>query len=57
MTTYNDNESHLGNLRILLEIQQRALGLGESAAGTTYVFENTPKKLLHLSPKSCGNFT
>ena len=22
-----------------------------------YVFENTPKKLLHLSPKSCRNFT
>ena len=21
------------------------------------VFENTPKKLLHLSPKSCHNFT
>ena len=21
------------------------------------VFENTPKKLLHLSPKSCRNFT
>ena len=29
----------------------------EGAAGTTYVFENMPKKLLHLSPKSCRNFT
>ena len=38
-------ESYLGNLHILLEIQQRALGPGESAAWTMYVFENTPKQL------------
>ena len=30
-------ESHLGSLCIMLEIQQRALGPGESAAGATYL--------------------
>ena len=29
-------ESHLGNLHIMLEIQQRASCPGESAAGATY---------------------
>ena len=44
-------ESHLGNLRILLEIQPRGPWVQD------YLFENTTKKLLHLSPKSCRNFT
>ena len=30
-------ESHLGNLHILLQIQQRTSGPGESAAGATYL--------------------
>ena len=30
-------ESHLGNLCIMLEIQQRTSGPGESAAGATYL--------------------
>ena len=30
-------EFHLGNLPIMLEIQQRASGPGESAAGATYL--------------------
>ena len=30
-------ESHLGNLHIMLEIQQRALGPGESMAGAAYL--------------------
>ena len=30
-------ESHLGNLRIMLEIQRRAAGPGESAAVATYL--------------------
>ena len=29
----------------------------ESCWDYVSVFENTPKKLLHLSPKSCHNFT
>ena len=50
-------ESHLGNSRILLEIQQRALGPGESASGTTYLSLRIRSKVLHFSPKSCRNFT
>ena len=37
-----------------------AEGLGarrEHCWGYISVFENTPKKLLHISPKSCRNFT
>ena len=30
-------ESHLGNLHIMLEIQPRALGPGESATGAKYL--------------------
>ena len=53
---YNDNikrpkqkENQLGNLRFLLEIQQRALGPGESTAGTTYLS-------LRIHPKNCWIF-
>ena len=45
--TYDDNtkrpkpkenqQSHLGNLHILLEIQREASGPGESATGATYL--------------------
>ena len=34
-----------------MEIQQRDLGTGESAAGFTSIYESTPKRLLHLSLK------
>ena len=45
---------NLKNLCILPEIQQRALGSGESIAVTPVsIYENTPKRLPHLSPKSC----
>ena len=42
-------ESLLANLCILLEIQQKALGPGESAVGATYLF-------LRMHPKSCPIF-
>ena len=61
---YNNNtkrpklkENQLG----ILEISgNSAEGLGfrrECCWGYVSIFENTPKKLLHLSPKSCANFT
>ena len=38
-------ENQLGNLPILLEIQQRALGLGESVSGVTYLpMRKQPKR-------------
>ena len=43
-------ESHQENLLILLEIQQRASGPGESTSGATYLS-------LIIHPKSCCNFT
>ena len=41
---------HLGNLRCLGSRR-------ECCWGYVSTFENTPKKWLHLSPKSCRNFT
>ena len=43
-------ESHLDNLRVLLEIQQRASGPGERAPGAMYLS-------LRIHSKSCRNFT
>ena len=53
---YNDNtkrpkskENQPGNLRILLEIQQRVSGPGERTAGVTYLS-------MRMHPKSCPIF-
>ena len=69
---YNDNTKKpkpKENQRGILGISSRefthfagnsAEGLGprrECCWDYVFVFENMPKKLLHLSPKSCHNFT
>ena len=69
---YNDNTKRQklkGNQLGILEISTREFthfagnsseGLGsrkEHCWDYVAVFGNTPKKLLHLSPKSCNNFT
>ena len=69
---YNDNtkrpklkENQLGILGISTReftyfAENSAEGLGsrrECCWGYISIFENTSKKLLHLSPKSCCNFT
>ena len=65
MTTQKPNENELG----ILGISSREFRhfAGNSAEGLRSrkehcwdyvpIFENTPKELLYLSPKSCGNFT
>ena len=66
---YNDNkklpqENQLGILGIsfrefMHSIGNSAEGLGhrrEPCLGYVSILENTPKKLPHLSPKSCLNF-
>ena len=58
-------ENQLGILRISSKeftdfAGNSAEGLGfriERCCGYVSIFENTSKKLLHLSPKSCCNFT
>ena len=48
----------LKNLRILLEYSAEGLGARrECCWGYVFVYENTPKKLLHLPRKSCFNLT
>ena len=42
----------LKNLCILLEIQQRALGPGESTAGVTYLSVRIYMKSCHIFPKN-----
>ena len=69
---YNDNterakskQNQLGILGISSRefkyfVGNSADGLGtkrEHCCDNVSVFENLPKKLLHLSPKSCHNFT
>ena len=69
---YNDNtkrpkpkENQLGILEISsMEFTHFARNLAEGLGsrreccwGYVSIFENTPKKLPHLSPKSCHNFT
>ena len=68
---YNDNtkrpkpkENELGILGVLsrefTQVGNSAEGLWSRRKrcwGNLSIFENTPKKLLHLSPKSCCNFT
>ena len=64
---YNDNtkrpkpkENQLGILKIYAfcqKIQQKTSGPGEHCWCYISIYENAPKKLLHLTPKSCHNFT
>ena len=64
---YNDNtkwpklrENQLGILKtyaLCLKIQQSASGPGGVLLELLSIYENTLKKLPHLPPKSCCNFT
>ena len=64
---YNDNtkrpkpkENQLGILKIYAfcqKIQQKTSGPGERCWCYISIYENAPKKLLHLTPKNCHNFT
>ena len=63
---YNDNTKirklkesarDLKNLHILLENSVEGLwSRREHCWGYIFTYDNTPKKLLHLPPKSCRNF-
>ena len=53
-------ENQLGILKIYAfcqKIQQKTSGPGECCWCYVSFCENAPKKLLHLPPKSCHNFT
>ena len=53
-------ENQLGILKMYAfcqKIQQKTLGPGECCWCYVFFYENAPKKLLHLPPKSCRNFT
>ena len=59
---YNDNatpkleENQLGSYSFCWKVKQRASGREECCWGYMSIYENAPKKLQHLPPKSCSTF-